>query len=49
MNRYKTDASMTISRQISDYLVNRARQIYVERVKTEAIKERSIKDSLVFP
>lgn len=34
MNRYKTDASMTISRQISDYLVNRARLIYLERVRT---------------
>lgn len=49
MNRYKTDASMTISRQISDYLVNRAKQIYVERIKTEAIMEKSIQDSLVFP
>jgi hypothetical protein len=49
MQRPKSDLSLTVSSQISKYILHRARQAYLHRIHTEAINERSLQASKQFP
>ena len=49
MQRPKSDLSLTVSSQISKYILNRARQAYLHRIHTEALNERSHQASKQFP
>lgn len=41
MNRYKSDTSMNVSTQISKYILNKAKDLYINRLRTQAIQQKS--------
>jgi hypothetical protein len=49
MQRPNSDASLTISKQISNYILSRAREQYLARIRTEALNDKSIQVSKEFP
>ncbi len=49
MRRPNSEAALAVSTQISHYILNRARDDYLARIRTEAINERSLQLSKQFP
>jgi hypothetical protein len=49
MRRPNSEAALAVSSQISHYILNRAREAYLSRIRTEAINERSLQLSKQFP
>lgn len=49
MHRPHSDASLTVSSQISAYILNKARQMYLDSIRTQVLNEKSLQSSKQFP